>query len=69
MLGLLYADALGDAAEDAETVRLKWGILDVHTRTWGHEQRDTLACASNLAVTLLRLGECAEAAPRWRFCG
>ena len=58
----LYAAALDDAGEPAETARLQRGILDVETRTLGLEHRDTLISASNLAVSLSKLGECAEAA-------
>ena len=38
------------------------GILDARTLALGPDHRETLACASNLAVSLARLGEHAEAA-------
>ena len=55
-------EALGDAGEHAEAVRLQRGLLDVETRTLGSDHRSTLACASGLADSLSRLGEHAEAA-------
>ena len=47
-----YAEALGNAGEHAECVRLERGLLDVQTRTLGPGHRDTLAYASNLTVSL-----------------
>ena len=58
----VYAVALRAAGESAESARLRRGILDVRTRTWGPEHCNTLDCASNLARSLIELGECAEAA-------
>ena len=51
-----------DAGEYAGVVRLQRGILDTRTRTHRLEHPVTLRCFSNLAASLSRLGECAEAA-------
>ena len=57
-----YTVALGAAGGHADAARLQQGILDVFTQAVGPEHSDTLVCASNLAVTSLQLGGCAEAA-------
>ena len=60
--GGVYAYALGAAGEHAEAVRLQRGILDVSTRTLGPDHPYALACASNVATSLVHLGGCAVAA-------
>ena len=57
----MVAACVYDAGEHAEAVRLQRGILDVETRVYGAEHLNILIAASN-AVSLLDLGECAEAA-------
>ena len=57
-----YTTALEAAGEHTEAVRLLRGVLGVETRVLGPGHRTTLTCASNLTVSLMRLGECAETA-------
>ena len=57
-----YSTALQDAGEHAEAARLQRGVLDVRTRMLGPEHCVTLACATNLARSLLLIGEHVEAA-------
>ena len=62
MVAGVCALALNTAGEHTEAVRLQRDHLDVRTRMRRPEHRNTLTYASNLAVSLLRPGECAEAA-------
>ena len=52
-----YAAALDDAGGGAEAARLQRRSLDVETRMFGPEHHEMLTSASNLAASLIGLGE------------